>query len=134
MVLSAISKIVIAMLFIKEYGIAGLMIGTIAGLAFIIYGRIIIVFKYILNQSISKYLFRHLIYSAIIVAEILIIRQVITFVNMPLSYTSLILEGILATVFMVVFNVIIFCKTEEFRDLLQYLVNIIEIIKQKIQI
>lgn len=134
MILSAISKIIVGILLIDEFGIAGLMIGTIAGLAFIIYGRIIIVFKYILNQSISKYLFRHLIYSAIIVAEILIIRQVITFVNMPLSYTSLILEGILATVFMVVFNVIIFCKTEEFRDLLQYLVNIIEIIKQKIQI
>lgn len=134
MVLSAISKVVIAMLFIKEYGIAGLMIGTVAGLAFIIYGRIIIVFKYILNQSISKYLFRHLIYSAIIVAEILIIRQVITFVNMPLSYTSLILEGILATVFMMLVNVIVFYKTEEFRELLSYVTNIIGIVKQKIQI
>lgn len=134
MVLSAISKVVIAMLFIKEYGIDGLMIGTIGGLAFIIYGRIIIVFKYILNQSISKYLFRHLIYSAIIVAEILIIRQVITFVNMPLSYTSLILEGILATVFMMLVNVIVFYKTEEFRELLSYVTNIIGIVKQKIQI
>lgn len=134
MVLSAVSKVVIAMLLIKEYGIAGLMIGTIAGLAFIIYGRIIIAFKYILNQSISKYLFRHLIYSAIIVMEILSIRQVIAFIDMPLSYTSLILEGILATVFMIVVNVIIFYKTEEFRDLLKYLVNIIGIIKQKIRI
>lgn len=134
MVLSAVSKVVIAMILIKEYGIAGLMIGTVAGLAFIIYGRIIIVFKYILNQSISKYLFRHLIYSAIIVAEILIIRQVITFVNMPLSYTSLILEGILATVFMMLVNVIVFYKTEEFRELLSYVTNIIGIVKQKIQI
>ncbi len=134
MVLSAVSKVVIAMILIKEYGIAGLMIGTVAGLAFIIYGRIIIVFKYILNQSISKYLFRHLIYSAIIVAEILIIRQVITFVNMPLSYNSLILEGILATVFMMLVNVIVFYKTEEFRELLSYVTNIIGIVKQKIQI
>ena len=132
MVLSAISKVVIAMLFIKEYGIAGLLIGTIIGLAFIIYGRIIIVFKYILNQSISKYLFRHLIYSAIIVAEILIIRQVITFVNMPLSYTSLILEGILATVLMMLVNVIVFYKTEEFRELLQYFYNVVHIVKQKL--
>ena len=132
MVLSAISKIVIAMLFIKEYGIAGLMIGTIAGLAFIIYGRIIIVFKYILNQSISKYLFRHLIYSAIIVTEILLIRQIISVIDMPLSYTSLILEGILATVFMIVFNVIIFYKTEEFGELLQYFYSAVNLIKQKL--
>lgn len=134
MVLSAISKVVIAMLLIKEYGIAGLMIGTIAGLAFIIYGRIIIVFKYILNQSISKYLFQHLIYSAIIVAEILLIRQIIAFIDMPLSYTSLIIEGILATIFMVVINIMIFFKTEEFRDLLSYVTNIIGIVKQKIKI
>ena len=134
MILSAISKIVIAVLLTNELGIAGLMIGTIIGLAFIIYGRIIIVFKYILNQSISKYLFQHLIYSAIIVAEILIIRQIITFVNMPLSYTSLVLEGILATVFMMLVNVIVFYKTEEFRDLLSYVTNIIGIVKQKTQI
>lgn len=134
MILSAISKILIAVLLTNELGIAGLMIGTIIGLAFIIYGRIIIVFKYILNQSISKYLFQHLIYSAIIVAEILIIRQIITFVNMPLSYTSLVLEGILATVFMMLVNVIVFYKTEEFRDLLSYVTNIIGIVKQKTQI
>lgn len=134
MVLSAVSKVVIAILLIKEYGIAGLMIGTIAGLAFIIYGRIIIVFKYILNRSISKYLFRHLIYSAIIVAEILIIRQIIGFINMPLSYTSLVLEGILVTIFMVVINIMIFHKNEEFRDLLSYVTNIIGIVKQKTQI
>lgn len=134
MVLSAVSKVVIAMLLIKEYGIAGLMIGTIAGLAFIIYGRIIIVFKYILNQSISKYLFRHLIYSAIIVAEILLLRQVIAFIDMPLSYTSLVLEVMLATIFMIVVNIIIFYKTEEFEDLLSYVANMIGIVKQKIQI
>lgn len=134
MVLSAVSKVVIAMLLIKEYGIAGLMIGTIAGLAFIIYGRIIIVFKYILNQSISKYLFRHLIYSAIIVAEILLLRQVIAFIDIPLSYTSLVLEVMLATIFMIVVNIIIFYKTEEFEDLLSYVTNMIGIVKQKIQI
>lgn len=134
MILSAISKIVIAILLTNELGIAGLMIGTIIGLAFIIYGRIIIVFKYILNQSISKYLFQHLIYSAIIVAEILTIRQVIIAVNIPLSYISLILEGILTTVIVIVLNIIIFYKTEEFKDLLKYLTNIVGIIKQKMQI
>ena len=53
---------------------------------------------------------------------------------MPLSYTSLILEGILATVFMMLVNVIVFYKTEEFRELLSYVTNIIGIVKQKIQI
>lgn len=131
MVLSAVSKIVVAMLLIKEYGIAGLMIGTIVGLEFIIYGRIIIVFKYILNQNISKYLYRHLMYSVIVFMEILLIREIIEFVDMPLSYTSLIFEGMLATVFMIVVNIIIFYKTEEFVDLLKYLSNILLLVKQK---
>lgn len=102
-------------LLIKELRIAGLMIETIAELAIIIYGRIIIVFKYILIkvfQNILKYLFLYLIYREIIGAKILSISQIITFVDMRLNYVLFILKVILAIVSMMIINIMIFYNTE----------------------
>lgn len=133
MIFSAISKIVIAILLMKELGIAGLILGTIVGLFFIIYGRIVIVFKCILKQRISVYLIKHLIYSCIVIVEILLIKQVISIINLPLNYYSLVLELLLATVMLIIINIIVFYKTEEFIELLQYFNSYINVAKQQIK-
>lgn len=134
MLLSAVSKIIIAVALVKEWGIACLVFGTIVGLAFIIYGRLLIVFEYILNQSIKTYLFKHLIYSCLIFAEIIAIKKLIEFINLPLNYYSLIAEYILATAIMLILQVIIFYKTDEFKHLKEYIKNIIDAIKGKLNL
>lgn len=132
MALSAVSKIIIAVLLVKDFGVAGLMIGSIIGLIFIIYGRIIIVFNYILNQKIYIYLFRHFIYSCIIVGEILLIDKIIVALHFPLNYSSLILESLIATSCFVILNIVIFYKTYEFKQLIVYFKNILNLVKQKL--
>lgn len=131
MIMSAVTKVILSILFVEKFGIIGLMMGTIVGLVFIVYGRLVIVFKYIFNKSICKYLIKHIVYSSILFLEIIFIEQILDILNIPVSYSGLIIEGVIATLSMIVFNIIIFCKNSEFRNILMYLENIKNIFKAK---
>ena len=133
MVLSAISKLVIALIAVKYWGIQGLVLGTIVGLGFIIYGRIQFVFRIIFQTSMRKYLFKHLVFSLLIGLEIVGIKWLILLLDLPITYLNLLLECLLIAVIMLVIQTLIFYKTKECQELLRYVGEVVKILKSKMQ-
>ena len=134
MVLSAVSKIFIALMLISRYGICGVIAGTIVGLWLIIYGRIIIVYRYILKENIKSYLLKHTIFSFFIIFLVLVIKEFIGYFNFPLTYGNLLLQCLFTFCIMFIIQSLIFYKTQEYQDIVFYLKNILNIIKSKVNI
>lgn len=133
MILSAISKIFIAAILVVPYGISGLILGTIIGLMFIIYGRIIITYKYILKESVKNYLFKHVAYSLMIIIEIFFISKMLAYLKFSLTYYNLLFEAIITFLIMLIIHIFVYFKDEEFQDIVFYIRNIMNIILSKVK-
>lgn len=133
MILSAISKLVVAVIFVKYWGIQGLVLGTIVGLGFIIYGRIQFVFRIIFQTSMRKYLIKHLLFSLLIGIEIVGIKYLFVWFDFEVNYMNLIIECVFIGIIMIVIQSVLFYKTKEFQELLRYASEIVRILKSKLQ-
>lgn len=133
MLLSAISKLVIAIVFVQYLGIQGLVLGTIVGLGFIVYGRIQFVFRVILQISMRKYLRKHLVFSLLTGIEIVGIKYLFAWLNFEVTYINLLMECVLIGIIMIVIQSALFYKTKEFKELLRYASDIVQILKSKLQ-
>ena len=133
MILSAISKLVVAVIFVKYWGIQGLVLGTIVGLGFIIYGRIQFVFRIIFQTSMRKYLIKHLLFSLLIGIEIVGIKYLFAWFDFEVNYMNLIIECVFIGIIMIVIQSVLFYKTKEFQKLLRYASEIVKILKSKLQ-
>lgn len=133
MILSAISKLVVAVIFVKYWGIQGLVLGTIVGLGFIIYGRIQFVFRIIFQTSMRKYLIKHLLFSLLIGIEIVGIKYLFAWFDFEVNYMNLIIECVFIGIIMIVIQSVLFYKTKEFQELLRYASEIVRILKSKLQ-
>lgn len=119
-VFSAIANIVFSILLVKFFGIVGIIVGTIAAFVFIAFGRIQFVFKNILtNYSIIKYFLKHLIWIIIFGLQLFLI--VFSIKNIPSdTWLWLSIKFIIATIYMIVLQIILFLPYKEFRDLIHY--------------
>ncbi len=131
MIMSAIVKLFLSVVLVKYLGVVGVIIGTIGGLLFIIYGRIQFVFRIILKKSIAKYLMHHLCWSLIMFGEILVIKYIIEWLNFAISYSGLLLQCLIIAILMAIFQITVFYRTEEFKDILGYIENIKAMLKKK---
>ena len=133
MLLSAISKLIVAVVFAKYWGIQGIVLGTIVGLGFIIYGRIQFVFRIILQISMRKYLRKHLLFSLLTGIEIVGIKYLFAWLDFEITYANLLVECVLIGIIMIVIQSVLFYKTKEFQELLRYASEIVNILKSKLK-
>lgn len=133
MLLSAISKLIVAVVFAKYWGIQGIVLGTIVGLGFIIYGRIQFVFRIILQISMRKYLRKHLLFSLLTGIEIVGIKYLFAWLDFEITYANLLVECVLIGIIMIVIQSVLFYKTKEFQELLRYASKIVNILKSKLK-
>lgn len=133
MIYSAISKLVISIIGIKLFGVVGIMLGTIAGLFFIVYGRMQFVFRIIFNKSLKLYIKKHIFISIIIWIEIILIYYSLEYLHIIYSYGGLVLKCILIGIMMLILQSIFFHKTKEFKDICIYTKKISNIILSKLK-
>lgn len=131
MILSAISKLIIAILGVQYFGAAGVVLGTIVGICFIIYGRVQFCFKIIFQKKMKLYLLKHFLYTVLIVMEIFLIKWMLCQFNFVLTYMNIILECAFSGIVMLVMQCILFYHTQEFKDLLNYIRIINKLLKEK---
>ena len=134
MVLSAIVKLVFSVFCIQQWGIVGLMIGTIVGLMFIVWGRVQFVFRLILDKPIKFYIFHHIKYSGILLIEIVVLYKLFSLLTFNITYIGIIIECIIIAILMGCMQYIIFRKTREFQDVLFYSQKVRDLVFAKFQL
>lgn len=120
MVLSAVTNLVLSVILAHYLGVVGVMIGTIAGLAFIVYGRVQFVFRVIFRRSMVAYWRSHVWWSVVVFAEIWLIDFLLRSPMLSATYIGLLGKCVLAAVLMAGMQFIIFRRSEEFRAVYTY--------------
>lgn len=132
MIASAVVNLILSIALVQVYGIVGVMIGTIAGLLCIVYGRVQFVFRVIFRRSMKLYLWRHFVWSLLVVAEILMIRVIFDWLAFPDTYWHVVIKCLLIAVLMGMMQVLLFHRTQEFKDICSYIKTVKEIINNKL--
>ena len=70
MVLSAVTNLILSVILAQYLGVVGVMIGTIAGLGFIVYGRVQFVFRVIFRRSMKTYWWNHAWWSIVVLLKL----------------------------------------------------------------
>jgi len=133
MILSAITNLSCSILLSYQYGIVGIMGGTILGLLFILYGRIYIVFRFILHRPIVPYLIHHLRNGLLLVCEVTFLYWGMMLLPLEESYGKLALECILIAVAMGIMQSAIFWRSKEFQELRGYAGRVACVLRQKVR-
>lgn len=132
MVISAISKIVVAILAVKYFGVVGIIIGAFVGVSFILYGRVQFVFRLIFEKPMTNYLLKHLFASVLIFVEWFLIWWLFADSVLLQSYLGMIVAGLSTVAILTLCHIICFYRTDEFKQIIQYLQQIIGIVRSKV--
>ena len=120
MVLSAVTNLILSMILVQHLGVVGVMIGTIAGLGFIVYGRVQFVFRVIFQRSMKAYLWKHAWWSIVVLLEILLIDQILSAPFFSSTYTGLLIKCLCAAGLMLGMQILVFHRREELQSLRVY--------------
>ena len=120
MVLSAVTNLILSVVLAQYLGVVGVMIGTIAGLGFIVYGRVQFVFRVIFRRSMKAYWWRHAWWSIVVLLEILLIDQILSDAFFSSTYMGLVIKCLCAAGLMLGMQILVFHRREEFRSMCMY--------------
>ena len=120
MILSAVTNLILSVILVQHLGVVGVMIGTIAGLGFIVYGRVQFVFRVIFQRSMKAYLWKHAWWSIVVLLEILLIDQILSEPFFSSTYTGLLIKCLCAAGLMLGMQILVFHRREEFQSLCVY--------------
>ena len=120
MILSAVTNLILSVILVQHLGVVGVMIGTIAGLGFIVYGRVQFVFRVIFQRSMKAYLWKHAWWSIVVLLEILLIDQILSAPFFSSTYTGLLIKCLCAAGLMLGMQILVFHRREEFQSLCVY--------------
>lgn len=133
MVASAIVNLGLSIVMARYIGITGVVIGTIAGLGFIVYGRVQFVFRLLLRREMRAYWLTCVWRSAIVAAEIWLIDTICRAAAFPASYPGLAAQCAAATCLMGLMQYAVFRRHAEMRDMLSYGSALRQKFKEKIK-
>ena len=112
----------ITQLLVSPMGIAGVMVGTVAGHLLIFMGRTVVVYKHYVKKSPVEYYVRFLIRTALMVITALVTLFAVSSVES--GFIGLLIKGIAS----VISSTLVFCiysfKREEFKVILSYVSKI----------
>ena len=120
MILSAVTNLILSVILVQHLGVVGVMIGTIAGLGFIVYGRVQFVFRVIFQRSMKSYWWKHAWWSIVVLLEILLIDQILSAPFFSSTYTGLLIKCLCAAGLMLGMQILVFHRREEFQSLCVY--------------
>ena len=120
MVLSALTNLILSVILARYLGVVGVMIGTIVGLWFIVYGRVQFVFRVIFQRSMKAYWWKHAWWSILVLLEILLIDQILSDAFFSSTYMGLLIKCLCAAGLMLGMQILVFHRREEFRSMCMY--------------
>ena len=131
MLLSAVANLIISIVGAIKYGVAGVLIGTIIGFLFIAYGRIRYVVKIFFGKSVFKYLRKHIILFCLVLLE----GTVCTYLTnkMPVSILGILQRLVVYLGIITLTSGTVFYKNKYFRKMFVYIIQIKNIILNKIK-
>ena len=133
MVLSAVTNLVLSVILAQHLGVVGVMIGTIAGLSFIVYGRVQFVFRVIFRRSMKAYWWNHAWWSMVVLLEILLIDRILSDSFFSATYMGLMIKCLCAAVLMLGMQILVFHRHEEFRSVCLYAGEAGRVLMNKVQ-
>ena len=119
--LSAIANLIFSIVFIKFFGIIGVIIGTIIGVIFILYSRVQFVFRIILHKPLHNYLIKHLMYSLITSVELFFVCKICSFILVT-GWFVFALRLVLSIILISVLQLINCLPSRDFRNLILLIV------------
>jgi O-antigen/teichoic acid export membrane protein len=126
MIISAVSNVVLSIVLVWNYGLSGILVGTVIGILFIWYGRVKFVFENYLKVSYRKYIVIHAMYFLIATLEGLLVLNLTE--HIPISVTGIILRIGAGILIPLVINIIIFNRNQNFMILVAYLKKVYDIL------
>ena len=131
MLLSAILNIVISVSLAKPLGVTGVQIGTFFAFLPIAYGRIRFVIRGFFGQSVRKYLAKHVALFGVVLVESALIYFIT--IHVPVTVTGILFRFVVWTIVPLAINFLVYFRNPHFKDMCNYFVNLLEIIKNKLK-
>lgn len=129
-ILEAVLNIVMSVVFVLWFkSVDGILLANILSMLIIpLWTQPYLVYKYVLNAKLSSYYVRYVIYFAmtagIYVLTSLVANKLTT--NISNLFVELIVRGVICVVIPNVVNVVVFARTQEFKDLLTLLLGVVK--------
>ena len=133
MVLSAVTNFGLSIILAHYFGVVGVMVGTIAGLSFIVYGRVQFVFRVIFRRSMRAYWWSHAWWSMVVLLEVVLIDQILSASFFSSTYGGLLLKCICAAALMLGMQILVFHRCGEFRSVCVYIGETWDVLMCKIR-
>ena len=130
MILSAVLNIVISVVLAKPFGVVGVQFGSLVSFLPIAYGRIRFVVGNFFEQSVKKYLFKHIGLFTIIIIEGIMVYLLTR--NMPVTLIGILLRFLVWGTVPLAINLLIYFRDPRFKDMCRYFGNIINILVKKL--
>lgn len=130
--IGAIANIILSIILCKAFGVVGIFIGTaIAQLMSYSWMDPYIIYKYELKSSVFKYFKKYLVYIFIFIIETVLCLWLTNFISNN-GIINFIFKGIIVVVVPNIINILLFYKTEEFKELMNKFIY--PLVKNKIKI
>ena len=129
-ILEAVLNIVMSVVFVLWFkSVDGILLANILSMLIIpLWTQPYLVYKYVLNAKLSSYYVRYVIYFAmtagIYVLTSLVANKLTT--NISNLFVELIVRGVICVVIPNLVNVVVFARTQEFKDLLTLLLGVVK--------
>lgn len=131
MLLSAVLNIIVSVALAKPLGVTGVQIGSLAAFLPIAYGRIRFVVGGFFGQSVKKYLVKHTVLLAVMLAE----GVVVCFLTrgLPITFMGLLLRFLIWVTVPLAVGLLIFYRNPHFKDLCRTFENLLNILLNKLR-
>lgn len=126
MVLSAVLNIATSIPLAYRLGVTGVQIGTLVAYFPIAYGRIRFVVRNYFGHSLRQYMLKHGLLFCIVFGEGIAVYFATR--EMPVTFVGILLRFIVWFAVPTVVNTLVYCRSQNFKNLCQYLKSLISIV------
>ena len=129
-ILEAVLNIVMSVVFVLWFkSVDGILLANILSMLIIpLWTQPYLVYKYVLNAKLGSYYVRYVIYFAM-TAGIYVLTSLVAnklTANISNLFVELIVRGVICVAIPNVVNVVVFARTQEFKDLLTLLLGVVK--------
>ena len=127
-------NLVTSIILVKYLGVTGVFLGTIIGsLVSVDWYRPIVIYKQVLHTSVWKYFRKYIMYVLLGLGYMFLGVVLCGLINTPYTILNFAIKAVIAAGLPIVLNILLFCKTEEFRSLLDMAKRLLSKLKRKKQ-
>lgn len=128
-ILAAAMNIVFSLILSRPFGMAGILFGTAIGHLGFWFGRVKVVYTLYICEAKRKYILRQIVRFGCCIAEVAMAYYLCK--GLPISIVGIVLRFFAAGILPFILNGLLFWKTEEMKNTIEYLRKIRRLVKDK---